>query len=166
MTVRDGIRGWLMTNFGGSVTWADQGGKLPDRMFVTAKVASVRAEGQAHVGSIDDDGVLLIQQTTLSMLHVNVYGGEVGEAIDSAVALRNSLEKVRVREALNSAGLAFVQVLREPLDMTTVVGTNFESRASFDVQFRSNQIIPEDIGWIEKVEINGNVVSVFNPPIG
>lgn len=150
------IHDWLVlgTPAGTPVIRRDQDGRLPDRTFTVAKVIAERREGMASTSELQDDGTLLIQQGALMTVSVGTYGPG---AYDMAHGIYNSLEKVSVQEFLRSRGMAYVQVLRGPEDMSAIVGTGWEERAGFDVQMRAAITIIDDVGIIERVELTGDL---------
>lgn len=160
MTIRSGILGWINRALPDTpAIWQNQNGPIPERIFVAIRITTIRREGHANVGAINAGGFSLIQHGALVTTEVDVFGGAVGQAEDVANTLRGSLERVTMQDALRADGLAFARIAREPVDLSALIGTEWESRASFDAQFRTNILDVEDVGWIEKVEVTGRVVS-------
>lgn len=156
MFLWEAIHDWLVmgTPEATPVIKMHQDGRLPDRTFVVAKVIAERREGMASTSELQDDGTILIQQGALMTVSVNVFGPE---AYDMAHGIHNSLEKVTVQDFLRSRGMAYVQVLRGPEDMSAIAGTGWEERAGLDVQMRAAITIIDDVGIIERVELTGDL---------
>lgn len=148
------IYNWLISQTDRPVIRRDQNGGLPDRTFVTAKITTDAREGQPFVGKIDDEGVIKVQQGAILTLTMQVFGPG---ALEIAQAIRNSTGKPSVQAFLRANGLCYVRTLSGPTDITTIVGTSFEERASIDVQLRTNMVVLDNVGFIERVELTGIV---------
>lgn len=144
----------MSTPSGTMVIQRDQDGRLPDRTFVAAKIIAEAREGMASVGELRDDGTVVIQIGSLMTVSIGTYGPN---AYDVAHGIDNALEKVTVQDFLRSRGMAYVQVLRGPTDMSDIAGTGFEERAGLDVQMRAAISIIDDVGIIERVELTGDL---------
>ena len=158
MSLWDAVYEWLsLAVEGAPVIRRDQDGNIPDRTFVTAKVIADLREGHAYVGSSDGDGIVRIQQGSLLTVAIQAFGPE---AFEFGQMIRNSIERITAQDAMRSRGACFVRVLAGPTDITTRVGTTFEQRCMLDVQLRTNVVILDDVGFIERVELTGII-----PPI-
>jgi len=86
-------------------------------------------------------------------LTVGIYGGngyleQLGNLIDS-------LEKPSARAVLRQAGLA-VWVSEPPVDLSTLLDTQFEMRAAVDIIFAYGEAMEDDaVGEIQKVRFTG-----------
>lgn len=88
----------------------------------------------------------------------------VGDPIPIAAALRASLEGDLVREALDLAGLAFLDRLNDRMP-SQVIGSVWQGRAGFDLVFGCRERASERVDWIETFEVVGPTVS-FSSTIG
>lgn len=157
MTLWETIYDWLSRETARPVIKRDQDGLLPDRPFTTAKAIADLREGQEYIGPLRDDGTLAIQQGSLLTIAIQTFGPG---AFELAEAIRNSCLKVTVQDRLRGAGFAYVRTLSGPVDISMVVGTTFEQRASLDIQLRTNVVVLDDVGFIERVEL-----TTIIPPI-
>lgn len=154
--LRAGLLAWMESIIGqGEVLWADGNGPILQRPYVTMKVSNVRREGSPTYFPLNESGGQPILQGALLTLSVSAYAHDL--ALDMAVALSGSLNRSTVLALLRLHGLAFVDIVMPPTDTSVVVGTTFESRATFDARFRANIGDIDPVGWIETVILNGRI---------
>lgn len=150
----DPLYKWLSDAVPGSpVIKRDQDGPKPKVSFVAAKVIAEAREGHPVIGKLRDDGTILIQQGALLTVSVQTFGPEASLL---ARSIRDSVNKITVQDGLRSNGLAYVDVLSGPTDISEVVGTTWEQRWHVDVLMRTNVEVVDDVGIIERVELTGN----------
>jgi len=153
MTIQTAVYAWASGQTNRPVIFRDQDGKQPTPPYVTIKAIATSREGQADLGdSVSEDGIITIRQGMLFTLSVQTYGDDTLGLIN---ALRNSLNKPTVQNALRADGICYVQVLNEPTDISEVTGTTWQQRATMDVQFRTDVEITDDVGLIETVQFTG-----------
>lgn len=153
-----GLQAWLAHELTeGKAIWADGDGKIPERTFATLKVLSAAREGQPYRWPMGADGIQHSMQDILITLTVNVYSNIRGQALTIADRLAASPQNFNSRLILRQTGWAYVQTLSGPSDISAIVGSDYESRAVFDLQLRTNALFSEYIGWIERVVITGTL---------
>lgn len=84
-------------------------------------------------------------------VNIQAYGGNT---IGNLEILRRSLQKQTVLDTLRANGIVFAQQF-QILDITELVNTRFEKRASMDILFRMGQTYGDELGSISTVEIEG-----------
>ncbi|MFC3227333.1 LIC_12616 family protein [Marinibaculum pumilum] len=157
------VRLWGVAELGAAVTEvirADQNAPRPATPFATVKVLADAPVGHAHIADVDDDGIVRIGQDSELTVSLQVFGGE---AMDLAQALQRSLDRTTVQEDFRRAGLVYVDLLTPVSDTTAVTGSGFESRAQFDLRFRTATEITDDVGLIETVIGTGTINGVSTP---
>lgn len=166
-TILSGLLDWAARGLGPGRTaiWAEGDGPLPPRPYATLKVDTVVREGSPSYFPLleravpEPELVQPILQGALLSVSVDVYGGKGREALALAEAIAATLLRTTARERLQAHGIAFVDVLAAPVDVTKVVGTTHEGRARFDVRFRVNLRDDDPVGWIERVELTGTATT-------
>lgn len=158
--MREALMAWLRRELGHTrAILADQDGPPLERQYATLKIGAIRYEGQPTTFPIGDNGLQPILQGAMVTVNVNVFGGSVGQAFDTAMVLAKSLSRFTVKQQLRVEGLAFVRLLSDPKDISMPVGTTYESRALLEMQFRTNVRTDDNLDWIERVELTGNYQS-------
>lgn len=85
--------------------------------------------------------------------NIQGYGGEPFTRLET---LRSSLQKLDVEELLEDGGIVYVTT-NPIIDLTSIVDTGFESRASLDIIFRIAQVQTQSGGIIQAVEGSGEL---------
>lgn len=90
------------------------------------------------------------------VLHVQAYGGQPMNVLEN---LRTSLQMVTVLDSLRANGIVFVSWY--PIqDITDLVDSRFEQRASMDVRFRLANVYGDVLGTIAQVELEEIILNV------
>mgnify|MGYP005820921731 CR=1 FL=1 len=105
-----------------------------------------------------DDGVSEQVGDREFTVQIQGYGGDPISVLQN---LRTSLQKQSVLDSLRANGIVFANWF--PInDITELVDSRFEQRASMDILFRIADIYTEDTGVIETVELE----EIFKDPSG
>lgn len=130
----------------------------PSLPYVTLYLQSLIAIGEDYTTSPDafgDSGLLGDREFTLQ---IQCYGGDPITILEN---MRTSLQKQTVLDTLRTDGIVFVNHF--PItDITALLDTEFEARASMDVLFRIAQTDTDISGNIETVEIE----EIINDSLG
>jgi len=165
--IRNALWTWVnaQTPDGVRTIFARQDGQRPPRPFVTLLVTTRQRPEHEHVGATNDQGETRITANQSVTLQIQAFAqadeeqglsaGEVAEAI--LLDLRDSLMKPSVREGLSAEGLAYVRELLAPQDVSEVSGNTWEGRGMMDLEFRTVAEVVDDTGFIETVELTGQV---------
>lgn len=154
MTVWEAIYDWLSFATMRPVVKGHEDGRLPNRPAIAAKVIADRRVGHAAIGELQEDGVVLIQQESLLTVSIRCFGDG---AYELAQIVRNSVNRITIRDRLRLGGLAFVDCPLGPVDMTRVVGTTNEERYQLDMRLRTMVELEDDVGIIELVELTTTI---------
>lgn len=157
MTPNEAIKAWLDANTTYTVIKRDGNGPRPAGGVVTFKCTSLVREFQPEIGDVDSDGDAEIKHSALATYSIQSFGSDPFGEMNT---IRNSLEKITTQQALNEAGIAYIQVLNGPTDVPAITGTTFEARAIMDVTFRVPIIIVDGVGLIETVDFTGTVDNI------
>lgn len=161
----------------GKVVWSRQDGVRPAAPYFTLNLtpfATLGIDGTRHTYDEDAD-----PGTEITLSHggprefgltVVAFGDPLGasSAVALLEALKSNLNKITVREALEAANTSFFDFGRI-LDLTQVVDTAFEGRASMDIRGYTTQEVTEVLGYIGSVEttaVIANVTTVETIDIG
>ncbi len=179
--VEDAIRAWVKTTSGladRNVYFADQKVERP-----TGAYATIRLDGLESMGAVDpvmsyyDAGRPAGMELELRVegqraLHVTVavYGapttdtagdtypidlaGSLGQssAVEIASRIRTAIQLPTIRGALTAAGLSPIDI-GTVQNLGTLLGTIFDGRAQFEVEFYLVETASEYTGYVETVEV-------------
>lgn len=121
----------------------------PALPYVTLFLQSLVQIGDDYIPKPDNVGLSEIIGDREFTLNVQVFGGDPITILEN---LRSSLQKETVLNGLRANNIAFVQHF--PInDITELLDSRFEPRASMDILFRIAQTDSENNGLIETVEI-------------
>lgn len=153
-TQRKAIYLWAKTELGMEFIWAEQDTHRPAKPYGSLKIIP----GFKKIGATDNithkaDGVFSIAGTREFTLSLNCYGDK---ALERANFVASSIEKPTVIEKFNAAGLTVVSV-EQVQDLTKLMDNTYETRSQIDVKFRIAQVVEDNIGIIETVEIENTL---------
>jgi hypothetical protein len=114
--------------------------------------------GFSKIGSSDNithklNGVFNVAGTREFTLSLNCYGDS---ALERANFVGSSIEKPTVIEKFAVAGLVVVRV-EQVNDLSKLMDNAYETRAQVDIKFRLAQVVEDEIGIIETVELKNNM---------
>lgn len=138
----------------GSIVWFDQNAPRPPAPYISMQWIQGPAIlhhdefRQTAPGVYDVTG-----QRTFSVTFT-CYGKDADEIIGQ---LHSSLEKQTVRDALSAAGVTMVRQ-SEILEASSALETKVETRRQFDVQFRAVSVTEDNVGFIESVELENEIL--------
>lgn len=119
-----------------------QGGMLD---YVTLLISSTSQIGWDYVPRpVDNSGTVNQTGDREFTLSVNAYGGNVLTVLEN---LRTSLQKQTVLDSLTANGLVFCNWF-DINDITDLVDSRFEQRATMDIRFRIAQTYTDTLGTI------------------
>jgi len=152
-TVKTNLYEWASSVSGGSpVIVYNENSPRPALPYVTLYLQSLVQIGDDYVPRPDGMGALTIVGDREFTLQVQAYGGDPITLLEN---MRSSLQKETVLATLREDNIVFVQ--HNPItDITLLLDTEFEARASMDILFRIAQTDTDNHGLILTVEIEEN----------
>jgi hypothetical protein len=171
--VEDAIRAWVKSASGlndSNVYFADQKVERPTGPFIT-----IRIDGPTSLGAVDplityyDAGrpagmeiELRVEGQRSLLVSIQVWqaptvvGTMSPSAVDLAATVRTALRLPTIRDALGDAGLSPYNV--EPIrNLGRVLGTAFDGRAQFDVEFYWVENASEFTGYVNELDVGETV---------
>lgn len=161
----------------GKVIWARQNGTRPAAPYITLNLTpftTIGIDGTRHTYNSGGASGAEITLTHGGMrefgLTVVAFGDGLGDGSAMAVieTLRAGLNKITVREALEAANVSFFD-FGTVVDLTQVIDTGFEGRATTTLRGYTTQEVTETLGYIQTVEVEAvisNVTTVETVDIG
>lgn len=150
-TVKTDLYDWAVANIPISVPviFYYPNAPRPDIPYVSLFLLNFLQIGDDWHSSPDNIGSSNVIGDREMTLTVNCYGGDPFTVLEN---LRSSLQNQSVLDTLRDNGIVFVQQL--PInDISSLLDTEFESRAAMDILFRIAQDNESDDGLIETVEL-------------
>lgn len=134
--------------------WSDQNAHRPNKPYGSMKIIP----GFSKIGATDNithklDGVFNVAGTREFTLSLNCYGDS---ALERANFVSSSIEKPTVIEKFSVAGLVVVKV-EQVNDLSKLMDNAYETRSQIDIKFRLAQVVEDEIGIIETVELKNNM---------
>lgn len=122
----------------------------PTYNYVTIDITTFTQIGEDYTPQPTDDvGDVEMVGNREFTVQLQAYGGDSMGILET---LRCSLQKLTVLDTLRNNGIIFV--MHFPIqDITELVNSKFESRATMDVLFRMGQTYQDTLGSIDTVEI-------------
>lgn len=155
--IKSSIYDWFSSATGITVIFDDQAeGKRPAKPYGTIRIIS-----QVNVGDqqrqIDADGIATIAGWRRMLISLNVIGPGAIDYMNDALM---SLSKQTVLDDFFwSDGIAIVD--KGPVqNLTTLLETVFEPRAQMDLTISYAQEDTDDVGYIESVEVNDDIIQI------
>lgn len=149
-TVKTNLYTWASGQSGGNpVIFANENSPRPALPYMTLFLNSLVQIGDDYVPRPDGVGDLDLVGDREFTLQVQCFGGDPITLLEN---MRTSLQKETVLATLRANGIVFVQ--HNPItDITALLDTEFEPRASMDILFRIAQTDTDNHGLIETVEV-------------
>lgn len=131
----------------------------PTVPYVTLYLNSIIAVNQDWTSNeADDTGTVNMHGDRQFTLQVQAYGGDPLTLMEN---LRTSLQKQSVLDTLRANGISFFASINIG-DITELVDSKFERRATLDILFGIGQIYTDTVGYFDEVEIE----EVIENPLG
>lgn len=150
---------------GNKVVWSNQNGARQAVPLVSLMTYSHQAEAmEDHVLS-GTAGVIDLKVPTAFVLEVRYFGDKKSYPVDILDDLIRNLEKPSVVDTCYQNGVAFLYA--DPVqDITTTLENNqqFEPAAAVDIHCRFTAKTSDDVGYIDTVEITGEIDPKPDPP--
>lgn len=157
--VRTSLYEWAIANVpnGMPVIYYYANAPRPTVDYVSLYISNVNAIGWDYVAApIDDAGTTNQTGDREFTLQIQGYGGDPLTVIEN---LRTSLQKQTVLDTLRANGIVFVTSLSMN-DITDLVDSRYEQRATLDILFRIAQKYTDILGTIAQIELQEIVVNV------
>lgn len=136
------------------VVFSDQAQPRLDYPYATIRLDSIQRNGWDEIRSIDPvTNIATIGGQRSATVSIQYFGLNPMEQISKAY---NSLEKITVLDALSAGGIAIIQ--KNPIqNLTAMLETIFENRATFDFFIGYAENVEDDLGVIESAELSGEI---------
>lgn len=171
--LRANLVSWVsdQVSSGVKVIQSDPNAPGPNETYLVVRVDSLGRVGRGWIGDVGEAGTASLHGTREAVVSIMAIG--VG-AMEELERVSGSLEIPTVLESLQENNLAFVRTESELINLTGVIGSRREERASLDLRFRlpspyAVAQAEDDVGAIEHVEITDSNLGkafVVNPPLG
>ena len=151
-TVKLNLHQWLVTvvPMGMPVIFYEPNAPRPTVAYVTLYLNSVVAINQDWTApDANNSGVVDMKGDRQFTLQVQAYGGDPLTVLEN---VRTSLQKTTVLDTLRANGIAFFASLNIG-DITELVDSKFERRATLDILFGIGQIYTDTPGYFDEIEI-------------
>lgn len=155
-TVRTQLYNWAVANLPSNmpvIYWYNNAPR-PTVDYVTLYISSVVQIGRDYISppTSDMSGISNQVGDREFTLQVQAYGGDPLTILES---LRTSLQKQSVLSSLQAVGLVYVNWF--PItDITDLIDSRYEQRATMDLLFRVADIYTDTVGNINTVELTEN----------
>jgi hypothetical protein len=166
MSIESAVRAWIKAGSGfddAHVFLGDQKVPRPTGPYITIKVMSDKSLGavaehfwvyDAHRPAGQEMAITTREQLELS-LSIQVFNAATvgsSHAVDVMRRIRASIGLPSIRDAINNAGLG-LSGISDIKNLSTLLGTAFDGRASMDVSFYTTCDASEYTTFIEKATI-------------
>ena len=134
------------------IIFANQMGKKPIKPFITIDLRTIKQVGTPLIKRVDEDGIestVLLMQATVTF---QCFSGTLFEAEDLLSELALKFNTELPNEIFNSE-LARRKVLKEVTAFTTIIDSQPEHRAVFEIEIIFNELIVNEVGLITVVEL-------------
>lgn len=157
--LQDAIYNWIKGVVGPlEVIWIRPNQPLPEtgqyvEQFVSLNLTSPMVKRGGDSLKYKQDGVFEIKGQRSANLSIIIYSGNSQQV---AIDIQNSTEKPSVLESLSNSGIA---IWNEPnvTDLSFKIDSGFEERAGIEFVLGIGSLIEDDVGIIERVEVQGEM---------
>lgn len=143
------------------VIWEFANSPRPKRPFVSLRFPTIARFGDLDYTPIDDNGIRTILANGYWTLTINAFGvndASLIDAIDMLENLKLSLRKQSVIDYLYKNYISITNVMNTT-NITQIESSGFEQRATLDVIFYIVTAIDDDVGIIENVNAEGEMLN-------
>lgn len=149
--LREALYSWATSVLGSNpVVWYYPNAPRPQEYYTTLFLSNMIIVGQDYVGQPTDSEIESISGNREFTLTAQSYGGDVMGRMET---LRTSLQKPSVQAALRASNIVTINS-DAVIDLTDIVNTGYEPRASVDMHFRIAQTTDDENGLIQAIEGN------------
>ena len=144
------------------VLLADQNFPRPPKDYITLKFGTMLQVGREFIAAPNGAGSAPISRDMEATIFFNSYGDKAGvvNPLTRLVDLLASIDTEAINEDLIAGGIHFIDTLLPPTDITTVLNTQYEPRATMDLRFRLDwETTDSGQGFIDKAEIESKTFS-------
>ena len=157
--VRTNLYNWAIANIpsGMPVIWLYPNAPRPTVDYVSLYISTVTQIGWDWTQDpLNDSGVSQMVGDREFTVQAQAYGGDPVTILNN---LRTSLQKQTVLDSLRAVGIVFANWFAIN-DVTELVDSRYEQRASFDILFRIADVYTDTLGVIDTVNIQE---TIYNP---
>lgn len=148
--IKTAVHGWAVSVVPIETIFLNQDGNVPPSPFCTLFVQPVAFFGHDE-SSNDDDGLVTYTGQREISVSVQYFGNN---AMQNAIDLGESLEMLAARDLLAESDLVFVDRVGGVNDLSELLDTGFEERATIDILLRIASIRTQSGGTvIESTEL-------------
>ena len=155
-TVKTNLYNWASSQAGMGipVIFLEENAPRPTTPYITLKIGAILQIGWDYIfdptTNLGSNNQVGDREFTL---YIQAYGGDPITLLEN---LRTSLQKESVLDSLRASNLAVIgQFAIE--DVSAIIESRFENRASLDIRFRIAQVYTDSIGVIDTVELQEKV---------
>ncbi len=154
--IEDAVRAWLVSELAIEVIIGQQAKPRPASPYATVIIGAPRAIGYDDAGALTDPGApayasRAMRGDRILTASVQIFGAG---AMDYARQASNALNKITIRDALATAGIAPVDN-GTVTDLTALLETEFEDRAGLEVEFVFADEYTDSVPLVEHVTATG-----------
>lgn len=139
------------------IIWSDQNAPTPNGDYIAMKISSIRFLGGTDYYSKPDSNELSKTQGDREIVLSLTCISEDGMGI--LLELINKLELASNLDLLCQSKIAYVSIESDPIDVTTTINNNFETRCVLQLIFRISKnyssATEDNIKAINSIEISG-----------
>lgn len=150
------------------VIWSEQNMPRPAKPYITARLSAFNNLNHPYTGPNDITGKSKMYYDKEFTLSLDCYATNAVDPLSVLIDLHVSLSNISPYTILSDAGIAFVDTLLGPNDITSKVDTLYEKRATMDLLMRvpwtvedANQGMINTVG-IDSVAIAANGITINN----
>jgi len=147
--IQDAFYTWAVAQTSQTVIWLFPNAPRPALPYISLQINSLITIHVDQILSPDNAGASDIVGNREFTLNCQAYGDTAMGILET---LKSSLEKPSVYLALQNSKIVFVDSFGIQ-DLTELLDSRYESRASMDLLFRTEQVITDEVGVIEHVAI-------------
>lgn len=147
----------LLGLYNRQVIWYYPNAPAPSRPYATLQVFAEVREAQEEIRKTSVEGKYNVLVPVTQTLRVQLYGLKGTDACESLNVLARKLEMPTNADRCFANGVAFFNA-ESVVDLTEVIDdADALPWASIDFRVRTNSILVDDLGVIEKVKVDENI---------
>lgn len=149
--VQNALYGWVSSlQISRPVIWYYPNAPRPERSYISLNISTFNQMGWDYIPRpTDNPGNVILKGDREFTLSVQAYGEQPMQTLE---LVRTSLQTESVRSYLRSNGLVYFGK-ESIIDITTLLDSRYEQRASMDLFFRIGQEYADMLGTIATVEV-------------